>query len=68
MDPNAIDYTNPHLRKALQYVGPDGKPATKPIWQFEKELRSAPVWQYTKNARDTMDSLGLKVAQDWGLA
>lgn len=68
VDPSSIGYNNQYLRRALQYVGPDGKPANKPIWEFEKELRSAPEWQYTKNARDTMDSLGLKVFQDWGLA
>jgi hypothetical protein len=68
IDPDSVDYNNPHLRKALQYVGTDGKPATKPLWQFEKELRSSVEWQYTNNARDTMDSLSLKVLQDWGLA
>lgn len=68
VDPDSIGYDNPRLRQALQYVGADGKPATKPLWQFEKELRSAPEWQYTNNARDTMDSLSLKVLKDWGLA
>ena len=68
VDPDSVDYNNPHLRKALQYVGADGKPATKPLWQFEKELRSTVDWQYTNNARDTMDSLSLKVLKDWGLA
>lgn len=68
VDPDSVGYDNPRLRQALQYVGADGKPATKPLWQFEKELRSAPEWQYTNNARDTMDSLSLKVLKDWGLA
>lgn len=68
VDPDSIDYNNPHLRKALQYVGTDGKPATKPLWQFEKELRSSTEWQYTQNARNELDSLSLKVLKDWGLA
>lgn len=68
VDPDSIDYNNPHLRKALQYVGTDGKPATKPLWQFEKELRSSNEWPYTQNARNELDSLSLKVLQDWGLA
>lgn len=68
VDPDSVDYNNPHLRKALQYVGADGKPATKPLWQFEKELRSSTEWQYTQNARNELDSLSLKVLQDWGLA
>jgi hypothetical protein len=67
-DADSITFEDPTLRAALQYVGPDGKPATKPLWQFEKELRSKPEWQYTNNARDTIDSLSLKVLSDWGLA
>ncbi len=67
-DADSITFEDPTLRSALQYVGPDGKPAVKPLWQFEKELRSKPEWEYTNNARDTIDSLSLKVLRDWGLA
>jgi hypothetical protein len=67
-DPDSITYEDQTLRSALQYVGPDGKPAVKPLWQFEKELRSKPEWEYTNNARDTIDSVSLKVLRDWGLA
>ena len=66
-DADSITYDDPRLRAALQYVGTDGKPSTKPLWQFEKELRSSPEWQYTNNARNTIDSLSLKVMQDWGM-
>lgn len=68
VDPDSITWTDPHLRRALQAVGPDGKPYVKPIWQFEKELRNTVEWEYTNNARDTMDTLSLKVLKDWGLA
>lgn len=68
VDADSITYDNPYLRRALQNVGPDGKATPKPLWQFEKELRSAPEWEYTNNARDTIDSLSLKVLKDWGLA
>lgn len=66
--PNSITYDNKYLKQAMQAVGPDGKPIVKPIWQFEKELRSAPEWANTNNGRDTIDSLSLKVLRDWGLA
>lgn len=66
-DPDTITFQDPLLRRALQYTV-DGKPAVKPLWQFEKELRSTPEWEYTNNARDTIDSLSLKVLRDWGLA
>lgn len=68
IDPNAVTYDNPYLKRAMQNIGPDGKPAVKPLWQFEKELRSTNEWQYTNNARDSIDSLGLKVLRDWGMA
>lgn len=68
VDPDSITYNDPRLRQALQYVGPDGKPATKPIWQFERELRSMPEWAQTNNGREVIDSMSLKVLRDWGLA
>lgn len=68
IDPDVIDYKDPALRGALQAVGADGKPSVKPLWQFEKELRSDPRWGYTENAKATVDSLSLKVLRDWGLA
>lgn len=68
IDPDSIGYNDPTLRRALQTVGTDGKPVTKPLWQFEKELRMDSRWEYTNNARDTVDSLSLKVLRDWGLA
>ena len=67
-DPDTVSWTDPNLRKALQNVDKDGKPILMPIWQFEKNLRSTTEWEYTNNARDTMDSLSLKVLRDWGLA
>ena len=66
-DSDSITYDDPRLRAALQYVGPDGKPAVKPLWQFEKELRMTPEWEKTNNARDIVDSLAYKVISDMGL-
>lgn len=66
-DPDTISFEDPYLRRALQYTQ-DGKPAIKPLWEFEKELRSTPEWEYTNNARDVIDSLSLKVLRDWGFA
>lgn len=68
VDPDSITWDNPYLRKALQAVGPDGKPYVQPIWQFEKELRNTTEWQYTDNARSTLDTLSLKVLRDMGVA
>lgn len=67
IDADSIGYNDPTLTKALQFVGPDGKPTSKPIWQFESDLRTDPRWQFTNNARDSIDSLQYKVMKDWGL-
>jgi hypothetical protein len=66
-DSDSITYDDPRLRAALQYVGPDGKPAVKPLWQFEKELRMTPEWEKTNNARTSVDNLAYKVLNDMGL-
>jgi hypothetical protein len=68
IDPDTISFNDPTLRRALQYIGTDGKPSVKPIWQFETELRQDPRWEKTDNARKTVDSLSLKVLRDFGLA
>lgn len=66
-DADSITFNDPRLRSALQYVDKDGKPAVKPLWQFEKELRMSPEWEYTNNARKTIDDLSYKVLSDWGM-
>ncbi len=68
IDADTISWNDPTFRRALQYVGADGKPALKPIWQFEAELRQDPRWDLTDNARATADSLSLKVLRDMGVA
>jgi hypothetical protein len=67
IDADSIGYNDSTLMKALQYVGPDGKPTSKPLWQFESDLRSDARWQFTNNARDSIDSMQYKVMKDWGL-
>lgn len=68
IDADSITFNDPTLRRALQYIGADGKPAVKPIWQFETELRQDPRWEKTDNARKVGDSISLKVLRDLGLA
>ena len=68
VDPDSITFDNPRLRRAMQYIGPDGKPMIKPLWQFEKELRSTNEWKLTDNGRESVDSLQLRVLRDWGMA
>ena len=62
----AIDLFDPKIRSALSFTLPDGKVATKSIYDFEKELRQDPRWQYTNNAKKTVADSTLRVLQDFG--
>lgn len=62
-----IDLFDPTIRKALTNVSAEtGKAETKPLWQFEEELRKDPRWLKTNNARESINSVGLGVLQAWG--
>lgn len=68
LNPDSIDMFDPTIRKALQATGPDGKPTSKPMWQFEQELKQDPRWMQTDNARDSLMTAGQQVLRDFGLA
>jgi hypothetical protein len=67
MDPNSIDLDDMDIQKAIGFRDEKGAFSTRPLWEYEKDLRQKPEWQYTKNARDSYDSLMLKVLRDFGL-
>ena len=67
MDPDSIDLDDMDIQQAIGYKDTNGAYGTKPIWQFEQDLRKKPEWQYTKNAKDSYDTLMLKVLRDFGL-
>ena len=62
----SVDLFDPKIRSALSFTLPDGKVATKSIFDFEKELRQDPRWQYTSNAREAVSNVTLKVLRDFG--
>lgn len=69
MDPDTIGNDNPVFKELVGYVNPTTKkPEIVPLWEAEKIVKGKDEWLYTKNARDTFDTLGLKVLRDWGLA
>lgn len=67
MDEDMIDLDDMDIQQAIGYKDEAGKYGTKPLWQYEKDLRMKPEWQYTKNAKDSYDTLMLKVLRDFGL-
>ena len=63
----SVDLFDPKIRGALAYTLPDGKLATKSIYDFEKELRQDPRWEFTKNGKKAIAESTLRVLQDFGL-
>ena len=66
LDPAALNIFDPTIRKAMTSVGPDGKPAMTPLWQFETNLKKDPRWLQTDNAKSSLLSAGTQVLKDFG--
>lgn len=61
---NLFDNT---IKKALQYKNPTTlQTESKPLWQFENDLRADPRWKQTKNAQDSLMQVGHQVLSDFG--
>lgn len=68
-DPDSLSFDNQDIRQVVQYVDPKtGLPARMPQWQVEQIVKKSPKWGLTNNARDTGDSLSLRVFRDLGIA
>jgi hypothetical protein len=64
-----ITLDTPEAKKFLQWIDPTtGKPGLAPQWYVEKEAKKLPGWDLTDNARNSIDSLSLRVLRDMGLA
>jgi hypothetical protein len=69
IDADTITNDNPIFQELVGYVNPQTQaPEIIPIWKANKIIKSKELWDYTDNARNTYDTLGLKVLRDWGLA
>jgi hypothetical protein len=68
LNPEELDLFDPTLRKSFQAVDEKtGQPTTKPLWQFERELKHDRRWRKTNNARDELMNAGQQVLRDFGL-
>lgn len=67
IDPNTIGLNDVYVNQALTGLNDKGEPSTKPLWQFEQDLRKDPRWNFTKNAQDSLMGTARKVLQDFGL-
>lgn len=63
----SINLYDPTIKKALQYKNKTTlQTESKPLWQFENELRADPRWKQTKNAQDSLMQVGHQVLADFG--
>lgn len=67
IDPNTINLNDVYVNQALTGLNDKGEPSTKPLWQFEQDLRKDPRWNFTKNAQNSLMGTARKVLQDFGL-
>jgi len=68
LNANDIDLFDPTIRKALQTTDPDsGKIRSKPLWEFEQDLKRDKRWLATDNARETLMSTTRGLLNKWGL-
>ena len=68
-DPDTLSFDSREIRQVMQYVDPKtGLPTRMPQWQVEQIVKKSPNWGKTNNARDSIDSLSLRVLRDMGLA
>lgn len=67
INPNDISLDDPTIKQAFTSLNAEGQPITKPLWEFEKELRRDERWRYTKNAQQDLMGTARKVLSDFGL-
>lgn len=67
INPESINLNDPMIQQSLVYMGPDGTPSQKPIWQMEQDLRKDERWRYTKNAERELMGTGINLLRKYGL-
>lgn len=54
------------IKKAMQGVDANGKPAVVPLWEYERMIREDPRWQKTDNAYKTYTDVGTSILRTFG--
>lgn len=66
LENDSITLDDPIMQKITQAVGPDGKPATVPLYQAMEMVRKDERWQYTDNARNAYANAGEDILRMFG--
>lgn len=52
----SVSITDPLIQKAMQYVGPDGKPSVLPIYEFDRMVRGTDEWKKSEDGMATYNN------------
>ena len=64
----SLSVQDPLIKQALQYKNKTtGASETKPMWQFENDLRNDPRWKQTQNAQNSLMQVAHQVLSDFGV-
>lgn len=66
VDEGSVGFDDPLLKRAMQGIGPDGKPAVIPMYEFERMVREDPRWDKTNNAYETYANIGTGILRTFG--
>lgn len=66
IDEDMIDLNDDLLKRAMEGVGPDGKPSVVPLYDFERQIRNDQRWQYTDNAKRTYSTMADDILKMFG--
>lgn len=65
--PGNINLFDPTIKNALSYKDKAGIATSKPLWQFQNDLRSDDRWKKTQNAQDSVMGTAHTVLQQFGI-
>lgn len=65
LSPDSIDLFDPTIRKVLQAQNQQGQIVQKPMWEFERDLKSDRRWLNTQNAKDELTGSTAALLRKW---
>lgn len=65
---STVTINDPMIKKALSAPGPDGKPTSQPLWQFEQSIKHDPRYDKTDQAKTDAYTTLKQIGTDWGFS
>jgi len=64
--PGQVNLFDPTIKDALSWRDKDGSAKSKPLWQFQNDLRHDDRWKKTQNAQDSVMGTAHSILQQFG--